>query len=43
AALAEKLGQAGNELALTEFNQDRFVDRFVELYRSIQSGKEVVR
>ncbi|MEY2487244.1 MAG: hypothetical protein QOH39_2892 [Verrucomicrobiota bacterium] len=43
AALAEKLGRAGNEVALAEFNQDRFVDHFVELYRSIQSRTEVVR
>jgi glycosyltransferase involved in cell wall biosynthesis len=43
AALAEKLGRAGNEVALAEFNQDRFVDHFVELYRSIRRGKEVAR
>jgi glycosyltransferase involved in cell wall biosynthesis len=34
---AEQFGQAGREVALANFSEEKFVDRFVDLYRAISN------
>jgi len=41
--LAEQLGQAGHQRAITEFSETKFVDRFIQLYGSICSRGAVAR
>ncbi len=38
--LAEQMGKAGREVALAQFSEDAFVDRFVQLYQTICQNKE---
>ncbi|MBM3888538.1 MAG: glycosyltransferase family 4 protein [Verrucomicrobia bacterium] len=38
-ALAERMGRAGRDLALAEFNESRMVDRFVQLYESLRRNR----
>lgn len=37
-ALAEAMGQAGREVALAQFHQDVYVDRFIQLYQNLLRG-----
>jgi glycosyltransferase involved in cell wall biosynthesis len=35
--LAERLGQAGHQLAMAEFSEQKMIDRFEQFYRSLCS------
>jgi len=34
-ALAEQMGKAGREVALAQFNEETYVDKFVQFYQSL--------